>query len=88
MARPEQRRRLWMWLGLAAFGLIVAFGIYTVVHGWLTLLLPMFDAGAGLQASLHLALVGLVSLALYRGLKQYTRRPRPFARRLHSCRYP
>lgn len=46
----------------------------------LMLLLPMFDAGAGLQASLHLALVGLVSLALYRGLKQYTRRPRPFAR--------
>jgi hypothetical protein len=43
LARPEQRRRLWMWLGLAAFGLIVAFGIYTVVHGWLTLLLPMFD---------------------------------------------
>jgi hypothetical protein len=40
---PDARRRLWMWLGLAGFGLLMALGIYTVVHGWLTLLLPMFD---------------------------------------------
>lgn len=43
LALPEQRRRLWMWAGMAGFGLVVALGIYTVVHGWLTVLLPMFD---------------------------------------------
>lgn len=43
LARPPARRRLWMWVGLAGVGLIMALGIYTVVHGWLTLLLPMFD---------------------------------------------
>lgn len=43
LALPEARRRLWMWLGLAGFGLLMALGVYTVVHGWLTLLLPMFD---------------------------------------------
>ncbi|HQY91789.1 YfhO family protein [Caldilinea sp.] len=43
LALPAQRRRLWMWVGMASFGLIVALGVYTVVHGWLTLLLPMFD---------------------------------------------
>ncbi len=43
LAAPDVRRRLWMWLGLAGFGLLMALGVYTVVHGWLTLLLPMFD---------------------------------------------
>ncbi len=43
LALPEQRRRIWMWVALALFGLLLALGIYTVVHGWLTLLLPMFD---------------------------------------------
>jgi undecaprenyl-diphosphatase len=46
----------------------------------LMLLLPLLDGTAGLHASLHLALVGLVALGLYRGLKRYTRRPRPYAR--------
>lgn len=43
LAMPDARRRLWMWVGLAGFGLLMALGVYTVVHGWLTLLLPMFD---------------------------------------------
>lgn len=33
----------------------------------------------GLRASIHLSAVGAVSLLLYKGLKQWTRRPRPFA---------
>lgn len=37
------------------------------------------DGTAGLRASLHLALTGLVALVLYKGLKHCTRRPRPFA---------
>ena len=30
------------WIGLALFGLLVALGVYTPVHGWLTQLLPGF----------------------------------------------
>ena len=49
---------------------------------WYSLMvaLPLADGLAGLRASLHLALVGLVGLLLYRTLKRHTRRPRPFAR--------
>jgi hypothetical protein len=43
LAWPEARRRLWLWGALAVFGLLVALGAYTVVHGWLTLILPFFD---------------------------------------------
>jgi undecaprenyl-diphosphatase len=48
--------------------------------------LVMFDGIAGLRASLHLAVTGLVSLALYKLLKRWTRRPRPFASdvRIHA----
>lgn len=34
---------------------------------------------AGRAAALHMAAIGLVSLVLYKGLKRWTRRPRPFA---------
>lgn len=37
------------------------------------------DGADGLRASLHLALTGAVALALYKLLKRWTRRPRPFA---------
>jgi undecaprenyl-diphosphatase len=50
---------------------------------WYALIAGLPLAGpAGAQASLHLAAIALVSLALYRGLKRWTRRPRPFARHL------
>jgi undecaprenyl-diphosphatase len=41
--------------------------------------LALFGGPTGALASLHLAAVALISLALYRGLKRWTRRPRPFA---------
>jgi undecaprenyl-diphosphatase len=41
--------------------------------------LVILDGMAGLRASLHLALTGLVALLLYKALKRWTRRPRPFA---------
>ncbi|HHW84640.1 MAG TPA: YfhO family protein [Chloroflexi bacterium] len=63
LAQPEQRRRLWMWLGLAVFGLLVAFGIYTVVHGWLTLWLPMFDQLRAPARALVLWAVGMSVVA-------------------------
>lgn len=37
------------------------------------------DGMQGLRASAHLAAVGAISLLLYKGLKRWTRRPRPFA---------
>lgn len=40
--------------------------------------LVIADGEAGLIASMHLAVTGLVALALYRSLKRYTQRPRPF----------
>lgn len=42
-------------------------------------MLLVLDGMAGLRASLHLALTGLVALILYKALKRWTRRPRPFA---------
>ncbi len=63
LARPEVRQRLWMWVGMAGFGLIVALGIYTVVHGWLTLLLPMFDQFRAPARAVILWAVGMSVLA-------------------------
>jgi len=41
--------------------------------------LVVFDGMAGLRASLHLAATGVIALTLYKLLKRWTRRPRPFA---------
>lgn len=41
-------------------------------------LLDLFGGTRGQQAALHMALVGLVAAALYKALKRWTRRPRPF----------
>jgi len=39
----------------------------------------LLDGMQGLRASLHLAATGLIALTLYKLLKRWTRRPRPFA---------
>lgn len=47
---------------------------------WYALILGL-ALGAGVRgrvAALHMALTGVVALLLYRGLKRWTRRPRPF----------
>ena len=41
--------------------------------------LVLFDGWRGLAASAHLAATGVVALILYRKLKRWTKRPRPFA---------
>jgi undecaprenyl-diphosphatase len=48
---------------------------------WYLLMAAMvlFDGLEGLAASAHLALTGAVALLLYKALKRWTRRPRPFA---------
>jgi undecaprenyl-diphosphatase len=47
---------------------------------WYTLMgvLTIFGGTRGAVAALHMALTGLVAAAMYRGLKRWTRRPRPF----------
>jgi undecaprenyl-diphosphatase len=47
---------------------------------WYTLMgvLAVFGGARGATAALHMALTGLVAAALYRYLKKWTRRPRPF----------
>lgn len=48
---------------------------------WYALMAAMvaLDGLDGLRAALHLLATGAISLALYKGLKRWTRRPRPFA---------
>ena len=48
---------------------------------WYGLMAAMivFDGFAGLVASAHLAGTGVIALSLYKLLKRWTRRPRPFA---------
>jgi undecaprenyl-diphosphatase len=41
--------------------------------------LVLLGGDQGIDAALHLAAIGLVSLALYKALKRWTRRPRPCA---------
>lgn len=41
--------------------------------------LVLVDGFDGLRASLHMAATGLMALLLYKGLKRWTRRPRPYA---------
>lgn len=47
---------------------------------WYALMLVFAALGGmrGVQAALHMLATGTVALALYRGLKRWTRRPRPF----------
>lgn len=47
---------------------------------WYTLMLSLalFDGRRGMLAAAHMALTGLTALALYRLLKRWTKRPRPF----------
>ncbi|MBB1089087.1 phosphatase PAP2 family protein [Lysobacter sp. SG-8] len=52
--------------------------------------LVMADGWAGVAASAHMAATGLIALTLYKLLKRWTRRPRPFAsdQRIHALVAP
>ena len=43
LASKGTRRKLWPWLGTAVFGMLIALGVYGIVHGLLTVVLPGFD---------------------------------------------
>ena len=63
LAQPEQRRLLWTWAGITLLGLTLALGIYTVVHGWFTFLLPIFDQFRAPARALILYALGMCVLA-------------------------
>jgi undecaprenyl-diphosphatase len=73
---------LWnRWVAQRAF--VRFFGIVSRLGDgafWYALMatLAVFGAGHGRIAALHLALTGLAAALLYRQLKRWTRRPRPF----------
>ena len=43
LAGNAERRLLRPWLLMAAVGLLTGLGVYAIVHGWLTLAIPLFD---------------------------------------------
>ena len=59
------------------FGAISRLGDGVIWYG-LMLALPIADGWRGVGAAVHMAATGLVTLGLYRLLKRWTRRPRPF----------
>jgi hypothetical protein len=67
-----ERRRLWPWLGLALCGLIMALGIYAILHGWLTQLVPGLAQLRAPARALALWTLGLAVLAAA-GLDHLTR---------------
>lgn len=63
LAGKAQRRQLWLWAALALFGLLVALGVYGIVHGWLTALLPLFGQFRAPARALILWALGVSVLA-------------------------
>lgn len=67
------------WNGLRRFFSLISRlgdGVFWYV---LMVALVVLDGWNGLAASAHLAATGVVALSLYKGLKRWTKRPRPFA---------
>ena len=67
------------WDGLRRFFAIVSRLGDGVFWYALMVALVVLDGWKGLAASAHLAATGVVALSLYKGLKRWTKRPRPFA---------
>lgn len=59
----QQRRYLWPWVGVALFGFVTALGVYAILHGWLTILIPGFDQFRAPARALILWTLGLSVLA-------------------------
>ena len=66
------RRQLWPWLGVALFGFLTALGVYAVLHGWLTVLVPGFDQFRAPARALILWTFG-ISVAAAVGMDVITR---------------
>ena len=59
----ERRRSLWVWLAMAVFGLLLSLGVYGIVHGLLTWLVPFFDQFRAPARALILWALGMCVLA-------------------------
>jgi len=62
----------------ASFALISRLGDGVFWYALITLLV-VCDGMDGVFASAHMAATGVIALSLYKGLKRWTRRPRPYA---------
>lgn len=62
LADQATRRRLAPWLGIALVGFATALGIYAIVHGWLTALLPLFGQFRAPARALVLWTLGVAAL--------------------------
>lgn len=67
LADQATRRRLVPWIGIALIGFVTALGIYAIVHGWLTALVPLFGqfrapARALILWTLGVAVLGAVGV--------------------------
>jgi undecaprenyl-diphosphatase len=71
------------------FALVSRLGDGAIWYG-LMLAILLLDGAGGLPASAHMAATGVAALSLYRVLKRWTRRPRPFAsdRRIYALVRP
>jgi hypothetical protein len=65
LAAPALRRRLWIWVAIGLVGFTTALGIYAIVHGWLTYLLPLFDQFRAPARALVLWTFALAVLAAF-----------------------
>jgi hypothetical protein len=63
LAGSAARRRLWPWAILAGFGFVTALGVYAILHGWLTLVVPGMDQFRAPARALVLWTLGVSVLA-------------------------
>lgn len=64
-ATSSQRKQILPWFGVALFGFVTALGVYSILHGWLTLLLPGFDQFRAPARALILWTFGLSIVAAF-----------------------
>lgn len=71
------------------FAFVSRLGDGAIWYGLMAAIL-LVEGAAGLPASAHMAATGVLALTLYRVLKRWTRRPRPFAsdRRIYALVRP
>jgi len=63
LTNPRRRMQLWPWMGIALIGFATALGVYAILHGWLTALLPGFDQLRAPARALVLWTLGISVLA-------------------------
>lgn len=65
LVNANVRRHLWAWVWIALVGFATALGIYAIIHGWLALLIPLFDQFRAPARALLLWTFGVAVLAAF-----------------------